>query len=310
MKNETNLDRSSCYPTLYHPHHHAAHAVFGSILAGIQRYQIIANQITQIYKDTMAKITFDGQLTEMIDQAAHLKEQALGTSRARSPIRSPNWHRLPTKFIGIGLSWKNDFTGIPRRIAVQRREHGRDGQELSGIVEADRLTAADTVSETDILNLYQIHSPGNRGGGFAWLSRRAREDSDKRLVLDHATSEVASKTSLSRQKTPWTPMRACRIIPTSPTPRLLNRKSPEQLRKAHLTASMVQLMAFQAAKQAAEGYESEITRREALARTGCGATASRPSCTTRTWTALLLGGKAYETGCLSAFPRSIALKTR
>ena len=42
-----------------------AYAIFGSILAGIQRAQMIANQGIQIYKDTMAKITFDGQLTQM-----------------------------------------------------------------------------------------------------------------------------------------------------------------------------------------------------------------------------------------------------
>ena len=54
-----------------------AYAIFGSILAGIQRAQMIINQGVQIYKDTMAKITFDGQLTQMIDQASHLKEQAL-----------------------------------------------------------------------------------------------------------------------------------------------------------------------------------------------------------------------------------------
>ena len=56
-----------------------AHAIFGSILAGIQRAQMIANQGIQIYKDTMAKITLDGQLTQMTDQFAHLQEQALGS---------------------------------------------------------------------------------------------------------------------------------------------------------------------------------------------------------------------------------------
>ena len=35
--------------------------------------------------------------------------------------------------------------------------------------------------------------------------------------------------------------------------------------QGNLTAAMVQLMAFEAAKEAAEDYESEITRREALA---------------------------------------------
>ena len=57
-----------------------AYAIFGSILAGIQRAQMIANQGIQIYKDTMAKITFDGQLTQMTDQFAHLQEQALAAS--------------------------------------------------------------------------------------------------------------------------------------------------------------------------------------------------------------------------------------
>ena len=36
--------------------------------------------------------------------------------------------------------------------------------------------------------------------------------------------------------------------------------------QGHLTASMAQLMAFQAAKEAAEGYEREIARRERIAR--------------------------------------------
>ena len=35
--------------------------------------------------------------------------------------------------------------------------------------------------------------------------------------------------------------------------------------QGNLTAAMVQLMAFEAAKEAAETYETEITRREALA---------------------------------------------
>ena len=57
-----------------------AYGLFGAILAGIQRAQMIINQGVQIYKDTMAKITFDGQLTEMVNQAEHLKEQALEQS--------------------------------------------------------------------------------------------------------------------------------------------------------------------------------------------------------------------------------------
>ena len=86
-----------------------AYAILGSILAGIQRAQMIVNQGVQIYKDTMAKITFDGQLTQMIDQASHLKEQALGAVGALTDPFT-ELASAPAQFIG-GLSWKSDFTG-------------------------------------------------------------------------------------------------------------------------------------------------------------------------------------------------------
>ena len=111
-----------------------AHAVFGSILAGIQRTMMIANQVTQIANDLVAKLTFDGQLTQMVQQATHLKEQALGAVGALTDPFT-ELASVPTQFIGLGLSWKNDFTGIAQDIASQRRAHGRQRQELSGIVE-------------------------------------------------------------------------------------------------------------------------------------------------------------------------------
>ena len=238
-----------------------AHAVFGSILAGIQRYQIIANQITQIYKDTMAKITFDGQLTEMIGQAAHLKEQALGTVGALTDPFT-KLASVPTKFIGLGLSWKNDFTGIPRGIASSVENMGESGKSFRESWE-QRLTDADTVSETDILNLFQDSSPeGAERASRAYLA--AREGSDNRLVLDHATSTVATNLIVAAKDAVDSYERLRENINTSNTA-LAQSQVTGAVTQGHLTAAMAQLMAFQAAKEAAEGYESEITRREALA---------------------------------------------
>ena len=238
-----------------------AHAVFGSILAGIQRAMMISNQVTQIYKDTMAKITFDGQLTEMIGQAAHLKEQALGTVGALTDPFT-KLASLPTKFIGLGLSWKNDFTGIPRGIASSVENMGETGKSFRESW-ADRLTAADTVSESDILNLFQSSTPeiaaeASRG----YLA--AREASDKRLVLDHATSEVARNLIVAAKDAVDSYERLRDNMNTSNTA-LAQSQVTGAVTQGHLTASMAQLMAFQAAKDAAEGYETEITRREALA---------------------------------------------
>ena len=238
-----------------------AHAVFGSILAGIQRAMMISNQVTQIYKDTMAKITFDGQLTEMIGQAAHLKEQALGTVGALTDPFT-KLASLPTKFIGLGLSWKNDFTGIPRGIASSVENMGETGKSFRESW-ADRLTAADTVSESDILNLFQSSTPeiaaeASRG----YLA--AREASDNRLVLDHATSEVARNLIVAAKDAVDSYERLRDNMNTSNTA-LAQSQVTGAVTQGHLTASMAQLMAFQAAKDAAEGYETEITRREALA---------------------------------------------
>ena len=238
-----------------------AHAVFGSILAGIQRAMMISNQVTQIYKDTMAKLTFDGQLTEMIGQAAHLKEQALGTVGALTDPFT-KLASLPTQFIGLGLSWKNDFTGIPRRIASSVENMGENGKSFRESW-ADRLTAADTVSESDILNRFQSSTPeiaaeASRG----YLA--AREDSDNRLVLDHATSEVAKNLIVAAKDAVESYERLRDNINTSNTA-LAQSQVTGAVTQGHLTASMAQLMAFQAAKEAAQGYEAEITRREALA---------------------------------------------
>ena len=238
-----------------------AHAVFGSILAGIQRAMMISNQVTQIYKDTMAKITFDGQLTEMIGQAAHLKEQALGTVGALTDPFT-ELASLPTQFIGLGLSWKNDFTGIPRGIASSVENMGETGKSFRESW-AQRLTAADTVSESDILSLFQSSRPeiaaeASRG----YLA--AREASDKRLVLDHSTSEVAKNLIVAAKDAVESYERLRDNMNTSNTA-LAQSQVTGAVTQGHLTASMAQLMAFQAAKEAAEGYENEITRREALA---------------------------------------------
>ncbi len=238
-----------------------AHAVFGSILAGIQRAMMISNQVTQIYKDTMAKITFDGQLTEMIGQAAHLKEQALGTVGALTDPFT-KLASLPTKFIGLGLSWKNDFTGIPRTIASSVENMGESGKSFRESW-AQRLTAADTVSESDILNLFQSTRPeiaAEASRGFL----AAREDSDKRLVLDHATSTVATNLIVAAKDAVDSYERLRDNINTSNTA-LAQSQVTGAVTQGHLTAAMAQLMAYQAAKEAAEGYEREITRREALA---------------------------------------------
>ena len=238
-----------------------AYAILGSILAGIQRAQMIVNQGVQIYKDTMAKLTFDGQLTQMIDQASHLKEQALGAVGALTDPFT-ELASTPTKFIGIGLSWKNDFIGIPHGIASSVENMGENGKSFRESWK-ERLTAADTISETDILNLYQSSTPEITARASAGYLA-TREDSDKRLVLDHATSEVA-KDLIVAAKDAVESYKGLQDNTNVSNTALAQSQIAGAVTQGHLTASMVQLMAFQAAKESAQGYEREITRRVALA---------------------------------------------
>ena len=238
-----------------------AHAVFGSILAGIQRAMMISNQVTQIYKDTMAKITFDGQLTEMIGQAAHLKEQALGTVGALTDPFT-DLASVPTQFIGLGLSWKNDFTGIAQGVASSVENMGETGKSFRESW-SQRLTDADTVSETDILNLYADYRPeiaAEVANGYL----AAREEGDKRLVLGHTMSDAASNLMIAARDAVESYEGLRNNTNTSNTA-LAQSQVAGTVTQGNLTAAMAQLMAYQAAKEAAEDYEREIARREALA---------------------------------------------
>ena len=239
-----------------------AYAIFGSILAGIQRAQMIANQGVQIYKDTMAKITFDGQLTQMTEQFAHLQEQALGSVGALTDPFT-DLASVPAQFIGLGLSWKNDFTGIAQGVASSVENMGETGKSFRESW-AQRLADADTVTESDIISLYQDFRPevaARASSGYL----AAREDGDKRLVLDHATSDVAANLMVAARDAVESYERLRNNTNTSNTA-LAQSQVAGTVTQGNLTAAMAQLMAYQAAKAAAQDYEREIARRQELAR--------------------------------------------
>ena len=238
-----------------------AYGLFGAILAGIQRAQMIINQGVQIYKDTMAKITFDGQLTEMVNQAEHLKEQALG---AVGQLTDPftEMASVPTTFIGVGLSWKNDFTGVAGELASSVEQMGETGKSFRESW-SQRLTDADTVTESDILSLYADYRP-EIGAKAANRFLAAREKSDKQLVLSHTMSEV-SKNLIVAAKDAVESYKGLRDNTNISNTALAQSQIAGAVTQGNLTAAMTQLMAFEQAKKAAEDYEREIARRQELA---------------------------------------------
>ena len=238
-----------------------AYALFGSILAGIQRAQMIVNQGVQIYKDTMAKITLDGQLTQMTDQFAHLKEQALGSVGALTDPFT-DLASAPAEFIGVGLSWKNDFTGVAAELADSVEQMGETGKSFTQSWRT-RLSAADTVAESDILDLYGDYS-SELGAEAASGYLAEREEGDKRLVLGHAMSDAAANL-MTAARDAVESYEGLRTNTNTSNTALAQSQVAGTVTQGNLTAAMAQLMAFRAAREAAKDYEREIARREALA---------------------------------------------
>ena len=239
-----------------------AYAIFGSILAGIQRAQMIVNQGVQIYNDAMEKITMNGQLTELTDQFSHLKEQALGTVGA---LTAPftDLSSVPTEFIGVGLSWKNDFTGVAGELAGAVEQLGESGTSFTDAWR-DRLTASNTISESDFLSLYAGQSP-EVGAAASRVYLAAAEAGDKKLVMAHAQSDAA-KNLMVAAKEAVSSYEGLRNNTNTSNTALQQAMVAGTVTQGNLTAAMAQLMVYQASQESAREYEQEIARREELAR--------------------------------------------
>ena len=239
-----------------------AHAIFGAITGAIQRAQMIINQGLQIYEAQIAKLTMDGTLTELTSQFDHLKEQAMGSVGALTQPFT-DLASGPAKFIGTGLSWKDQFTGVAGEFAGAIEKLGESGTSFTDSWR-NRILNSNTVLETDLLNLYAGHNPevGARASrGFL----AAQEAGDTRLVLNHATSDAAGNLMVAAREAAESYTGLRNNTNTSNTA-LAQAQIAGTVTQGNLTAAMAQLMAFQAAKDAAEEYEQEIARREALAR--------------------------------------------
>ena len=228
----------------------------------IQRAQMIANQITMIANQVAQIAEMEAQLTKLTEQFTHLQEQALGSVGA---ITEPftELASKPAQLLGAGLAWKDDFTGAAGELASSVEQMGETGKSFTESWRS-RLDAADTVAESDILDLYADYRPEVAAKALSgYLADR--EEGDKRLVLGHATSDAAANLMAAARDAAASYEGLSNNANLSNTA-LAQAQVAGQVTAGNLAAAMAQLMAFQAAKEAARDYEQEIARREALAR--------------------------------------------
>ena len=188
-------------------------------------------------------------------EGAAALSQALGTFEGVSSV--------PTEFIGVGLSWKNDFTGVAGELAGAVEQLGESGTSFTDAWR-DRLTASNTISESDFLSLYAGQSP-EVGAAASRVYLAAAEAGDKKLVMAHAQSD-ATKNLMVAAKEAVSSYEGLRSNTNTSNTALQQAMVAGTVTQGNLTAAMAQLMVYQASQESAREYEQEIARREELAR--------------------------------------------
>ena len=151
-------------------------------------------------------------------------------------------------------------SGLENQIKAEAQSDQDFIAALRGMPTTPELAPASTATTAASVTAQDYSIAARASAGYLAV----REDSDKRLVLDHATSEVA-KDLIIAAKDAVESYKGLQDNTNVSNTALAQSQIAGAVTQGHLTASMVQLMAFQAAKESAEGYEREITRREALA---------------------------------------------
>ena len=166
----------------------------------------------------------------------------------------------------MGLSWKNDFTGVAGELAGAVEQLGESGTSFSDAWTGPyRLTASNTISEERFSEPLRGPEPKQEVGAAASrVYLAAAEAGDKKLVMAHAQSDAA-KNLMVAAKEAVSSYEGLRNNTNTSNTALQQAMVAGTVTQGNLTAAMAQLMVYQASKESAREYEQEIARREELA---------------------------------------------
>ena len=238
-----------------------AHALFGipDVAALAQRVVIIANQGIQIANSVTQISRITEQMGEIKEQYAHLKEQALGQVGA---LTAPftDLAALPSQIVGDGLAWRSDFAGTDTADLIDALDSfSTAGTPLTDYWR-DRLNAAPTVSEADVIAEYDT-LPVSLADRAAENYRRQRNQGEQRTALGHAVNTAASDATAAvlSARDSYAELRG--QTNTSGTA-LQQAQIAGLITSGEISAAQLQLQAFEASQRAAEELAAEQRRRE------------------------------------------------
>ena len=239
----------------------SVHAIFGipDVAALAQRVTIIANQGIQIAHSVTQISKITEQMTEIKNQYEHLKNEALGHVGA---LTSPftDLAALPGTFVADGLAWRSDFAGTDTAGLIDALADLSDSGTPLTDYWRDRLNAAPTVSEADVLAEYDT-LPVSLADRAAENYRRQRNHGEQRTALSHTVNTAASDataTVLSARDS----YAALRGQANTSGTALGQAQVAGLITSGEVSAALLQLQAFEASQRAAEQLAAEQRRRE------------------------------------------------
>ena len=239
----------------------SVHAIFGipDVAALAQRVTLIANQGIQIGHAVTGLSRMTEQFNKLREQYDHLREQALGkVGELASPFAELS--ALPGQFVGDGLTWRDDFAGTDTAGLIDALADLSDSGTPLTDYWRDRLNAAPTVSEADVLAEYDT-LPVSLADRAAENYRRQRNHGEQRTALSHTVNTAASDataTVLSARDS----YAALRGQTNTSGTALGQAQVAGLITSGEVSAALLQLQAFEASQRAAEQLAAEQRRRE------------------------------------------------
>ena len=226
-----------------------------------QRATIIANQITQISHQVTQIRSMARQLTELEDQLDHMERAAKGEIDALLAPFS-DLAADPVGLVRDGLDWRYDFTGPALGTVDAVREMG-GGRSFTGLWRTAR-SAADRVTEADILALYRDQSPEAARRAVEDY-RRARLAADRQRVLDYATLDAAAALAgtIESARGSFADLTSNGNLSNTA---LQQAEVATALSQGRINAALGQVLAHEAAREASRARQVELAHLEWLGR--------------------------------------------
>ena len=232
-------------------------------VAAAQRAKMIANQLLQRLNERMQithQITqikqFTEQLTKTREQITHMKEAALGQIGALEE----SFAELvagPTDLVVEGMQWQTEFTGSARELAAASKKLAsgeplrESWRKILNQYRTNREDISDLLSHLDPRVTTRVSDH----------YRQDQEKADKRRVTTYLVDDSATAligTAVSAQES----LRKLRSNTNVSDTALAQAQVAGLATQGELLSSMAQLMAFQAARDAARDYQDELKRRQ------------------------------------------------